>query len=90
MRKLKHGESVVIHFTDGGSASGKVVNEISDDVYLVMYMGSFGWTHGTYPAIQLVPFDGASFMVADNPFVAEVSSIPTYDTTEAQTAGDTL
>ena len=96
MRKFRHNESVVINFFDGEQSSGKVVNEVSDDVYLVMYMGSFGWTHGTFSAIQLVPFNGASFIAVENPFapdVHEMSEIMTFDATEqseAQTAGDTL
>lgn len=79
-RKLEHNESVVINFFDGGQSSGKVVNEVSDDVYLVMYMGSFGWTHGTYSAIQLVPFNGASFLSVENPFVSDVSEVSDLDT----------
>ncbi len=82
MRKFRHNESVVINFFDGGQSSGKVVNEVADDVYLVLYMGSFGWTHGTYSAIQLVPFNGASFMAVENPFVPDVSEVATFDTTE--------
>ena len=79
-RKLEHNESVVINFFDGGQSSGKVVNEVSDDVYLVMYMGSFGWTHGTYSAIQLVPFNGARFLSVENPFVSDVSEVSDLDT----------
>ena len=84
MRKLKHDESVVVNFFDGGQSSGKVVNEVADDVYLVFYMGSFGWTQGTFAAIQLVPFDGASFLSVENPFVSDskVLELDTFDTTE--------
>ena len=47
-------------------------------------MGSFGWTQGTFAAIQLVPFDGASFLSVENPFVSDskVLELDTFDTTE--------
>ena len=65
MEKFENNESVVIHFPEGATASGKVVNHIEDDKYLVMYIWN-GWKQGVFHASQLTSFGTALFLVTES------------------------
>jgi len=69
-RKFSFSESVVIKHTDGSRSSGMVVNEVSENTYLVYYCSpaGLGWIHGLFSGDLLVPFDGALFMAVDQEF----------------------
>lgn len=67
MEKFSYDESVVIHFPDGGSASGKVVNEVDDDTYLVAFgFDGTNFKYGFYHASQLTSFGTAKFLVTES------------------------
>lgn len=67
MEKFKYDESVVINFPNGGSASGKIVNEVDDDYYLVAFgYDGTDWKYGFYHASQLTSFGVALFLVTES------------------------
>lgn len=76
-RKFSHNESVVIKHTNGDRSSGKVVNEVSENMYLVYYCSPAGkgWIHGLFSGDLLVPFGDALFMVVDEPFTLPETEI---------------
>lgn len=65
MEKFVPAESVVVKFDDGGSASGKVIRPLGDDMYLVFYIWHGGWKAGKYHSRQLTSFGVAQFLVTE-------------------------
>lgn len=86
MKTFKVGESVVVDFYDGSSASGKVIRQLDDGRYLVLYLWR-GWTCTEVDAEQLTSFDGSKFMVTA-PYDPATRQRITLQDTQLQEAAD--
>ena len=60
----KYNDNVIVKRLDGSKHSGKVVNEIKTDYYLVAYILKGEVVMGTFHESRIENFNGATFKVA--------------------------
>ena len=60
----KYNDNVIVKRLDGSTYSGKVVNEIKTDYYLVAYLFKGEIVMGTFHESRIENFNGATFKVA--------------------------
>ena len=60
----KYNDNVIVKRLDGSKYSGKVVNEIKTDSYLVAYLFKGEIVMGTFHESRIENFNGATFKVA--------------------------
>lgn len=66
MEKFEVNEGVVVKQDDGSTSSGKVIREVSEDTYLVYYIGEGGWQSGKFHSSQLTSFGTAMFICTES------------------------
>ena len=60
---FEYNQSVIVKRVDGSSHSGKIVNQVKTDYYLVAYI-DVGVVMGTFHKSRITSFDNATFKVA--------------------------